>query len=168
MTNEYVSATLAKRCQKIWWTIHVLDRQMSALMGLPMAVRDEDITARLPPHSGASQKDIGLSLHVHFSNIISQISRRVYGVEGRSGKEYLTNTREILTQLAGITDQLNVTFTLSMQDSMAGISRMSAYLHLLHQQVRATQTDATVPANRHDLHSVYCLLLDHYSSAFCR
>lgn len=113
----------------------MLDRQMSALMGVPMAVRDEDITAKLPAYPGAPHKELGLSLHVRFSNIISQISRKVYGVEGRPGKEYLINTREVLTQLASITDQLNATFALSTHDDTAGISRMSAYLHLLHQQV---------------------------------
>jgi len=116
----------------------VLDRQMSALMGVPMAVRDEDITAKLPAYPGAPHRELGLSLHVQFSNIISQISRKVYGVEGRPGKEYLINTREVLTQLASITDQLNATFALSTQDDMVGISRMSAYLHLLHQQVGTT------------------------------
>jgi len=113
----------------------VLDRQMTALMGVPMAVRDEDITARLPVYPGAPHKELGVSLHVRFSSIILQISRKVYGVEGRPGKEYLINTREVLTQLASITDQLNASFALSAHDEMAGLSRMSAYLHLLQQQV---------------------------------
>ena len=147
MTSEHVSDMMAKRCQKIWWTIHVLDRQMSALMGVPMAVRDEDITQKLPSYPGASHKEIGLALHVRFSNIISQISRKVYGAEGRPGKEYLTNTREVLTQLASTTDQLNATFALSTHEDMAGVSRMSAYLHLLHQQVSNRETRLTKSAN---------------------
>lgn len=147
MVSEHVSNSMAQRSRKIWWTIHVLDRQMSVGNGLPMAVRDEDITAQIPSFGGSVQKETALIFNVKLSKIISQISRKVYGAEGRLGREYLANTREVLSQIAEVTDQLNHCFGLSLSPSMSGISRVSGYLHLLHHQVRHCVT-LRRPANQ--------------------
>ncbi|KAJ4410388.1 hypothetical protein N0V91_001872 [Didymella pomorum] len=36
---------VVQRCRKIWWTIFILDRHMTALMGLPQSIRDEDVSS---------------------------------------------------------------------------------------------------------------------------
>ena len=51
----------------------MLDRQMSSLMGVPLAVRDEDVSAPLPTFPNQSQKSIGLELHVKLSRVIANI-----------------------------------------------------------------------------------------------
>lgn len=108
---------------------------MSALSGLPMAVRDEDISADLPKFPGAPQKEKALRLHIVLSNLIAETVNTVYGVEGRLGKEYLLNTKAVLKKIANTTDQLNESFHIPSIGSLAGLSRLSAYLHLLHHQV---------------------------------
>jgi proline utilization trans-activator len=62
-----------ERCRKVWWTVYVLDRQMSSLMGVPLAIRDEDISASLPTFSGSLQKVLALEIHVQLSRVIAQI-----------------------------------------------------------------------------------------------
>lgn len=48
MQDQGLDETHVQRCRNLWWTVYILDRQMSSLMGVPLAVRDEDITASLP------------------------------------------------------------------------------------------------------------------------
>lgn len=107
---------------------------MSAISGLPMAVRDEDITADLPKFPAAPMKEKALRLHIILSKLIAEVVNTVYGIEGRLGKEYLVNTKAVLKKIADTTDHLNEFFHLPVIGSLAGLSRLSAYLHLLHHQ----------------------------------
>lgn len=131
MRSHHIDESLAQRCRKIWWTVLVLDRQMSALQGVPMAVRDCDITAELPKASEIQTE--ALQLHITLSKLTAEIVTTVYGSTGRLGKEYLINTRAVLKKIADTTDHLNKSFPLTLT---AGLSRVTAYLHLLHHQVR--------------------------------
>jgi len=56
----------------------------------------------------------------------------VYGPEGRLDVRYVANTKDALKDIASVTDQLHRSFDI-MHD--AGVSRLAAYLHLLHHQV---------------------------------
>lgn len=47
---------------------------------------------------------------------------------------YVSNTREALLDIARITDQLHRCFEITPEKSDFGISRLSAYLHILHHQ----------------------------------
>ena len=73
MQDQGLDETHVQRCRNVWWTVYILDRQMSSLMGVPLAVRDEDITASLPTFSGSVQKTFALELNVKLSRIISLI-----------------------------------------------------------------------------------------------
>ncbi|KAH8672613.1 fungal-specific transcription factor domain-containing protein [Tricladium varicosporioides] len=123
-----------ERCRKVWWTVYVLDRQMSSLMGVPLAIRDEDISASLPTFSGSPQKTLALEIHVKLSRVIAQILNTVYGVDGRLNRRFMSSTKAALKSIASVTDQLMRSFELPSGESMAGISRLSAYLYLLHHQ----------------------------------
>jgi proline utilization trans-activator len=66
---------LVQRCRKIWWTVYILDRQMTSLMGLPQNIRDEDITCRLPSFAGSAQRAAALDTQVKLARIYADISR---------------------------------------------------------------------------------------------
>lgn len=100
-----------------------------------MSIRDEDISTDLPKFPQAPMKEKALRLHIILSNLIAEVVNTVYGIEGRLGPEYLVNTRNVLKKLAALTDNLNESFHIPMTGSLAGLSRLSAYLHLLHHQV---------------------------------
>ncbi|KAM3070533.1 hypothetical protein ACMFMF_007988 [Clarireedia jacksonii] len=134
MEKQSLDDKFVQRCRKAWWTIYVLDRQMSSLMGVPLGIRDEDVTAFLPTFSGSFHKTLALEIHVKLSRIISQILNTVYGRDGRLSRKYLSCTKAALKSIASVTDQLNRCFEIPVSASMAGISRLSAYLHLLYHQ----------------------------------
>lgn len=80
-----------QRCRNVWWTIYILDRQMSSLLGVPLAIRDGDISASLPTFTGSPQKSLALEVHVKLSGMISQI------LDSKSSFSYVLNTTDLLT-----------------------------------------------------------------------
>ncbi|KAH0378177.1 proline oxidase, partial [Aureobasidium melanogenum] len=134
MESQHVPQALVQRCRKIWWTVYVLDRQLSSLMGVPSSIRDEDISAELPLYLESPYRATALDIQVKLSRAIAKISNNVYGPEGRLNRQYVSHIKEALKDVAHITDQLHDSFELSPDDSEFGISRLSAYLHVLHHQ----------------------------------
>ena len=80
MSSRHLSDEELQRYRKVWWTSYVLDRQMSSLMGLPVTVRDEDITAGLPVYAQSPSKELVTKLHVNLSKIIADILNSTYTV----------------------------------------------------------------------------------------
>ena len=62
--SEHTADTLIQRCRECFWTVYILDRQMSALLGVPMAPCDEDITAKLPSFNNSPQNLKALQIRV--------------------------------------------------------------------------------------------------------
>ncbi|OAP59708.1 hypothetical protein AYL99_07006 [Fonsecaea erecta] len=134
MRSQQVDSSLPQRCRKVWWTIYILDRQMSSLMGVPMGIADESISAELPTFPDQPQRATGMSIQIKLSKVLAQILNTVYGAEGRLDKRFLTITKDALKSVANVTDQLNNSFEILGTGSKTSISRLSAYLHLLYHQ----------------------------------
>lgn len=63
------------RCQNIWWTVYVLERQISVLLGAPLAINDSDITASLPNDTGSRTRTLTASQASQQQPIHSQTSQ---------------------------------------------------------------------------------------------
>lgn len=74
MQSKHVAEALAQRCRKIWWTVYVLDRNLSSLMGVPSSIRDEDISAALPLYPESPCRATALDIQVKLSRVIAKIS----------------------------------------------------------------------------------------------
>lgn len=61
------------RCQNIWWTVYVLERQISVLLGVPLAINDSDITASLPNDADSLARTLTIAIHVKLSQAFSQV-----------------------------------------------------------------------------------------------
>lgn len=73
MQDQGLDEAHVQRCMNVWWTVYVLDRQMSSLMGVPLALKDSDISTPLPAFAGSRQKSLALEIHVKLSRILSHI-----------------------------------------------------------------------------------------------
>ncbi|RQM06503.1 hypothetical protein DH86_00003682 [Scytalidium sp. 3C] len=134
MQGHSLDESYVQRCCHVWWTVYILDRQITSFMGVPLAIRDEDITAALPKPSQYLPNALALTLNVKLSRIISQILITVYGEDGQLSKKFVSSTKFALKSIAAVTNQLQESYPLPKNGSLAGISRLSAYLHLLHHQ----------------------------------
>ena len=79
---------------------------------------------------------------------------------------YVENTKEALCDVAVVTNQLMQFFDFSTDGSVLGISRLSAYLHLLHHQVSICSCYCVVRILTS--FSVLSLLPAHFSSPFSK
>lgn len=64
-----------QRSLKIWWTVYVMDREMTSLMGIPQAIQDEDVQADTPTYQGVTQRLTALRMQVKLCRSIARINR---------------------------------------------------------------------------------------------
>lgn len=74
MPVEHLREALVQWCRKIWWTIYVLDRQMTSLMSLPQSVRHDQLQYQLPSFIEHPQRVVALDLQIKMCQIIEEIS----------------------------------------------------------------------------------------------
>ncbi|XEV06902.1 hypothetical protein FSHL1_012189 [Fusarium sambucinum] len=134
MHSSALDKSYIDKCRHMFWTIYTLERQMGSLMGLPLSISDDVISARFPAFPGQPEKLEALKIHVDFCRVLAQIDQTVYGLEGKLDSRYLEATQSVLKSIAVVTERLNKSFEIQSSEGMAGISRISAHLHLLQHQ----------------------------------
>ncbi|KXG45193.1 Transcription factor [Penicillium griseofulvum] len=134
MPVEDLGHDMVQRSGKIWWTIYILDREMTSLMGLPQSINDRYVQTKLPTFADPSET-MSLGMHIKLSQIIAEVNGTIYVANGRINRAFLLSTKAALAKIAGLADELRESFPLHL-DPASGVSRTSAYLHLQYHQVR--------------------------------
>ncbi|ENH72991.1 Proline utilization trans-activator [Fusarium oxysporum f. sp. cubense race 1] len=134
MQSNSLNAAYVQRSRHMFWTLYILERQLISLLGLPLSIADETISARFPDFPGQPQKLEALKIHVDFCRVLAKINQTVYGLEGKLDCRYLGATQSVLKSIATVTERLNKSFEIQASEGMAGISRISAHLHLMQHQ----------------------------------
>lgn len=73
MPPAFTDQESAQRRRNVWWTVYVLDRQLSSMIGAPCSIQDIDITSRLPSETDKSQRSAVFSINVQLSKITAQV-----------------------------------------------------------------------------------------------
>ncbi|KAL4896848.1 Zn(II)2Cys6 transcription factor [Aspergillus ambiguus] len=135
MPFESLGQEVVQRCRKIWWTVYILDRQMTSLMGLPQSLQDSQMHDELPLFPSSPQKLIALNLQIKMCHIIAEVNNTVYGPDGRLNRKFLSSTKKALSSTASLGQELRQAHPLQLDESCVnGICRLSAHLHLLYHQ----------------------------------
>ena len=127
-----------ERARRAWWTVYVLDREMTSLMGLPQSIHDEDVHPQAPSFSGSRPRSTAFCMQISLSRVIANINRTVYGADGKLDRRFLQSTKSALGDIAGAADELRRGFPMCLDDGndgndgTTGVSRTSAHLHLLY------------------------------------
>ncbi|OAG42695.1 hypothetical protein AYO21_02978 [Fonsecaea monophora] len=111
MKSQYISTSLVQRCRKLWWTVYILDQQMSALMGAPAAVAEESIAAPLPDFPKSPQRLAALDFQIRLNKLLARVLNTIYGPEGSFKEGFLASAKDTLKSLASLTDLLNTSFS---------------------------------------------------------
>ncbi|CAI7628261.1 unnamed protein product [Penicillium palitans] len=122
------------RCQNIWWTVYILERQISVLMGTPLSISDNDINTSLPLFPDSPLKTATLLIHVKLSKAFSRIVNALYRDTGDMESTFVKSTQEVLQRVADVASELRENFPVPDQGALSGISRVSGYLNLLYHQ----------------------------------
>ncbi|RFU34083.1 hypothetical protein B7463_g2248, partial [Scytalidium lignicola] len=134
MPIRHLGEALVQRCRKIWWTVYILDREMTSLMGLPQAINDNDVHAPLPTFLGSVQRTQTLNLQIKLSQIIADINSTIYGIDGRLNTQFLLSTKAALASMANLADELRHLLPMPLDKTISGVSRLTAYIHILYHQ----------------------------------
>ncbi|KAG9769159.1 hypothetical protein KCU88_g6965, partial [Aureobasidium melanogenum] len=129
MQGKDLDDSVVERCRKIWWTIYILDRQMTSLLGVPIALREDDISARLPSFSGSSYDATIYDIHVRLSKVMAQVVKTVYGPEGRLDKQFLLSMKSALTHIAEVTTLLRDEFEMPCDERLQDPDRLHSARH---------------------------------------
>ncbi|KAL1639382.1 hypothetical protein SLS58_007963 [Diplodia intermedia] len=104
--DDVVSPGFASRCNTAWWTVYVLEHELTALMGGPPSIPEDDITTELPFEKSASLPAKALTLRIRLSKLIASMCNTVYGVEKGMGDTFVRTTTTVLHQLAEVSREL--------------------------------------------------------------
>ena len=75
MPVQDLGQPLVQRCRKIWWTVCLLDRQMTSLMGIPQSIRTYEITCQLPDFTDSAHRRATLQMQINLSHAYADIAR---------------------------------------------------------------------------------------------
>ncbi|EXF74544.1 hypothetical protein CFIO01_11795 [Colletotrichum fioriniae PJ7] len=131
--KNLVSDSEANRLRCVWWTLYILDRKMSSLMGAPNSIQDSDITVQLPRSDPVVHKYKALGIHVVLSQLLAKVLNTVYGVDGKLDPSFLKSVQEVLRDMARLAPQLTAGFEFKFNNSEPA-SRVSATLNLCYHQ----------------------------------
>ncbi|KAF9878797.1 C6 transcription factor [Colletotrichum karsti] len=134
MPAQQLGEAHVERCRRLWYTVHILDREMTSLFGLPPSIHDDYVLCRLPTYPGSAQRTLALRMRIKLSEVIGSINRRVYGRDGRLNNKFMLGTKTVLESIAQLSNELQQSFSLPLERDTSCISRTSAHLHLLHHQ----------------------------------
>ncbi|KAH6715061.1 fungal-specific transcription factor domain-containing protein [Leptodontidium sp. MPI-SDFR-AT-0119] len=121
---------------KLWWTVYVIERKLSSLVGVPPALHDEDIALSMPSIDPADKSGLTMAFHIEISSQLGQILNVVYGLghQRQLGAKFISAVQSILRRLADTSIMLNTNMRIEPQRPTNIISRVAATLHLLHHQ----------------------------------
>ncbi|CAG8125163.1 unnamed protein product [Penicillium salamii] len=134
MRSSCLDEDHVQRCNLVWWTVYILERRMTSLLGLPIGISEESITAPYPSIPTRAQSSNVMEMQVILCQILAKVDATVYGTEGKLDSRYLSATQSVLRDIAKVTQRLNNSFDLYTNGSMSGTSRISAHLHILEHQ----------------------------------
>lgn len=124
-----VGSKLSQRCNTVWWTVYILDREFTALMGGPSTIPDEQITAVYPSQRDASLQAAAMTKQIKLSRLTARILTTVYS-PGDDGGAFIENTQFILHALADLSTELNDLLASRFRDSLSQLPQMATRLIL--------------------------------------
>ncbi|GFF25162.1 LOW QUALITY PROTEIN: putative C6 transcription factor [Aspergillus udagawae] len=127
---EQLGQKRVERCTKVWWTVYILDRKFSSLIGSPASVNDEDVTTVLWDPMTCSQETAALSLHVKITQVITRVLNTVYSANGKLGGAFLHGIRSILHEMTDLSRELEEVFAHRFSTSVDTLSGATTRLTL--------------------------------------
>ncbi|KXJ85466.1 hypothetical protein Micbo1qcDRAFT_141544 [Microdochium bolleyi] len=121
-----------ERIRRVWWTLYILDREMTCVSGLPQAVQSDDVHCQLPEFAGSPQRVVVLKMQLSLSQLMANINKTVYGVGGKLNRDFQKGIESSLAEVARVHEELYKCFPLPPEQASGGISRTSAHLYLAY------------------------------------
>ncbi|KAI9043510.1 uncharacterized protein KD926_003661 [Aspergillus affinis] len=126
--DDFFGIKFANQCRNIWWTMYILERQISAMIGAPCSVQDAEVTCSLPVAYDNSEMARVLTMHAKF------ILNSVYTADIRRRRTFISTVQLVIRDMAYILRDLDYLFTNTAHPSLRTVSTMSSHLYLRYHQ----------------------------------
>ncbi|KAF4807815.1 Proline utilization trans-activator [Colletotrichum siamense] len=130
MPPQQVEPRHAQRCNTVFWSAYIIDREFSTLVGAPSSIRDEDITTKLPTEIANTAGAAALELHIQLSRLTARILNGVYGVDRNFDGSLVTETQSVLRLLAMVSINLSSYMSTTLRGADVKTSKVATRLVL--------------------------------------
>lgn len=143
----------ANQCRNIFWTTYTLDRQISALIGAPVSVQNNEVTCSLPAAYDSSEMARFMTLHVKLSQVFGDVlscsyrSARshcrsgflilvaVYSADVGHKRPFISSVQSALESLANVHRDIEDVCADTAHPSLRTVCAMSSRIYLRYHQV---------------------------------
>lgn len=156
--NDIVDAAFARRCNKAWWVVYILDREFTVMIGVPDHYAEDEITAPMGV-PGAHESDLlkqGCHLRIRLSKLTAKtctgelkrfltsmhwtdVKTAVYGVGKGLGQAFIDNTTNVLQELAAVSRELESVVSDYKQAPKGELPSMFRQITLSYHHVRTSR-----------------------------
>ncbi|CAG9940284.1 unnamed protein product [Clonostachys rosea f. rosea IK726] len=123
----------SEKCHRnrVWWTTYMLDRRLSAGLGLPMGVDERQIRADLPKPAAGFQPPLPLIINIQIARATGEIMTTFYGNTSISQAELVRRIQNLLQSLHETGRSIPANFVSEFESSHGNVSRTNASLYLM-------------------------------------
>ncbi|KAM5356448.1 hypothetical protein ACJ41O_003094 [Fusarium nematophilum] len=116
---------------RVWWTAYMLDRRLSAGLGLPTGADDRQLRSELPRQSAGFQNPLPMIINIQIAQATGEIMTSFYGNAAITRAELVKRIQNTLQNLHKIGRSIPSALSIDFSDSSATIARTSASLYLM-------------------------------------
>lgn len=116
---------------RVWWTAYMLDRRLSAGLGLPTGADDRQLRADLPKGSAGFHPPLPMILNIRIARATGEIMTSFYGNATITQNELVKKIRQTLQSLYETGKSIPSAFSIEFSDSQLTVTRTSASLYLM-------------------------------------
>ncbi|KAI9162692.1 Proline utilization trans-activator [Paramyrothecium foliicola] len=133
LPREEQTGVSSEKCHRnrLWWTLYMLDRRLSAALGLPMSVDERQIRADLPKPQAGFLSPLPITINVHIARATGEIMTSFYGNVAISQAELVKRIQNMLQSLYEIGRSIPEKIVTDFDNPTAKGGRTQASLHLM-------------------------------------
>ena len=141
-----------RRRRRAWWTLYIIDRKLTLIVGAPLSIRDEDIDISMPDPDEFGTSNAGLIMHIRLANLEGQVKQSkcmhfivegrlahetvsaAYSIDSTVDKTFVHGLQQIFAYMGNLAKDFTGLLSLSLQNPKR-VSRTAATLHIMYHQV---------------------------------
>lgn len=122
--HEYI------RRRRAWWTIYIIDKMLSVIVGTPTSIRDEDIDISKPE---VGDGGTALNLHIRLATLEGKVMSAAYRLDETIDKRFVDGIQNVFTSMLDVAGDFQGDFSINLQRPN-GVARTTATLYILYYQ----------------------------------
>jgi len=117
--------------KRLWWTIYMQERRLTAAAGYPLAFHDDLIHTPMPVETPGFVSPKAMNVNIEIAITTGEIMKVVYSSRSTSETNFASNVQSILLRLTEIRKSIPHPISLDFPLPLQNITRVSATIYLM-------------------------------------